>query len=929
MRNITYIFISVALIVFASCGNKTAEGLAERVVPAYAHNIKFKTMPSADGKDYFELFMRGNRLIIKGNNAGSMAVGLNYYLKNYCNTTVSWYDFNPVTVPQSMPAVEKRERHSALCSDRFFLNYCTFGYTFCYWTWKEWERFIDWMALNGVNLPLAITGQEAVWLEVWKEMGMQEADVLDYFTGPAHLPWQRMGNIDKFDGPLTIEWIEAQSELQKKIVERERNFGMRPVLGAFAGHVPEQIALKERYYSCNWLESDEYKTYFIYPSEEIFGEIQKRYLETQEKLFGTDHVYAADLFNEMAPPSWEPDSLASIASRMYESIDDVDPGAEWIQMGWMFLSSQNMWTKERIQAYLNACPSGKVKILDYRGEYNEAWERTENFFGAPFIWCYLGNFGGNHNIEGYPRDIHSRIDKVLTRAENCSGIGCVPEGLDVNQEIYEYVFENAWSFVKPVDDWVTLVADTHFGGVSDSFRDAWKSMADSVLFTYSNTRGTLVNLRPYLFKPSIWTGDSDYFYDNAILFRIWGKMLEETSDSELYKFDVVNVARQVMGNLFKDLKNDYIYAASIRDYDQMHKLRGMMMELLDDLDLLLSSRPEFSLEKWIGDARRWGVSDGCADEYEKNVRHILTVWYDCGFETLDDYANRNYSGLTRTYYKTRWEMFCDEIEQTVAVGKRFDQNSFDKKMWNVGLSWCDSVGLDEPEQTSNMSPAQLSLMMYDKYGRFIKQMDKCNLKNAFAQTEYYSYANSVLTRRPKVVLLGDSITQNWYTLDEKFFDENNFAGRGISGQTSAQLLSRFRSDVVNLHPEYVAILVGINDFAMNRGEIPAKDILDNVISMCELAKINGIKPILCSLVPCRKIGWLPQRNNIAEEVIAYNGQLKDYAVRNGIPYVDYHTPMADIDGGLKPQYNYDEVHVTVQAYRKMEEIFLKKLSELD
>lgn len=929
MRKITYIFISVALFVFSSCGNETAEGLAERIVPAYARNIKFKTLQSADGKDYFELFMRGDRLIIKGNNAGSMAVGLNYYLKNYCNATVSWYDFNPVSVPQEMPAVEKKERHSAICSDRFFLNYCTFGYTFCYWTWKEWERFIDWMALNGVNMPLAITGQEAVWLDVWKQMGMQEADVLDYFTGPAHLPWQRMGNIDKFDGPLTIEWIESQAELQKKIVERERSFGMRPVLGAFAGHVPEQIALKDRYYTCNWLESDKYKTYFIYPSEDIFGEIQKRYLETQEKLFGTDHVYAADLFNEMAPPSWEPDSLASISSRMYESIDDVDPGAEWIQMGWMFLSSQDMWTKERIQAYLDACPSGKVKILDYRGECNEAWERTENFFGAPFIWCYLGNFGGNHNIEGSPGDIQSRIAKVMAQAENCSGIGCVPEGLDVNQEIYEYVFENAWSFVKPVEDWVTLVADTHFGGVSDSFRDAWKSMADSVLFTYSNTRGTLVNLRPYLFKPSIWTGDSDYFYDNVTLYRIWGKMLEDTSGSELYKFDVINVARQVMGNLFKDLKNDYIYAASIRDYDQMHKLRGMMMELLDDLDLLLSSRPEFSLEKWISDARRWGASDGRADEYEKNVRHLLTVWYDCGFETLDDYANRNYSGLTRTYYKTRWEMFCDEIERTVAVGKRFDQDSFDKKMWDAGISWCDSVGLDELEQTSNISPAQLSLMMYDKYGRFIKQMDKCNLKNAFAQTEYYSYANSVLTRRPKVVLFGDSITENWYTLDEKFFDENNFAGRGISGQTSAQLLSRFRSDVVNLHPEYVAILVGINDFAMNRGEIPAKDILDNVISMCELAKVNGIKPMLCSLVPCRKIGWLPQRNNIAEEVIAYNSQLKDYAVRNGIAYVDYHTPMADLDGGLKPQYNYDEVHVTVPAYRKMEEIFLKKLSELD
>lgn len=927
MRNI--FILLVALLVCSSCSNKTAEGLAERIVPEYARNIRFQTVPSVDGTDYFELVTRGSNLVIRGNDAGSMAVGLNYYLKNYCNATVSWYDYNPVVVPQDMPVVAKKERHSAICSDRFFLNYCTFGYTFSYWKWPEWERLIDWMALNGVNMPLSITGQEAVWLKVWKEMGMNEADILNYFAGPAHLPWQRMGNIDKYDGPLTIEWIEAQAELQKQIVAREREFGMTPVLGAFAGHVPEQIAQDERHYSCIWNESDKYKTYFVYPSEEVFAEIQEKYLETQKNLFGTDHVYAADLFNEMAPPSWEPDSLAAISSKMYESINNVDPGAEWIQMGWMFLNNQGVWTDERIQAYINACPLGKVKILDYRGECNEAWERTGKFFGAPFIWCYLGNFGGNHNIEGSPRDIQSRIAKVFAQAENCSGIGCVPEGLDVNQEIYEYVFENAWSFRKPVEDWACLVADTHFGGQSDSFREAWKSMVDSVLFTYSNTRGTLTNLRPYLFKPSIWTGDSDYFYDNATLCRIWGKMLEETSDSELYEFDVVNVARQVMGNLFLDLKKDYVRAASVKDFEEMHKLRDLMMELLDDLDLLLSTRPEFSLEKWIADARRWGDLDGHSDDYERNAKHLLTIWYDCGFDTLDDYANRNYSGMTRTYYKARWTMFCDEIERTIAVGKRFDQDAFNRKSWDLGMKWCTAVGIDEPEVTLSMSPTELCAKMYYKYDRMIRQMNKGNVTNAFAHTEHYSYANSVLTSRPKVVFYGDSITQNWFTLDGPFFDENNFVGRGISGQTSAQLLSRFRSDVVNLHPEYVAILVGINDFAMNIGEIPAKDILDNVISMCELAKVNGIKPILCSLVPCRKIGWLPQRSNIAEEVKAYNGQLKDYAVRNGIAYVDYHTPMADADGGLKPQYNYDEVHVTLAAYRKMEEIILKKLSELN
>lgn len=927
MKNLCHIIIFTTILFCSSCGNQTAEGLAQRIVPTYAEKIKFKRYPSHDGTDYFEIHTRGKNLIIKGNNAGSMAVGLNYYLKNYCNSTVSWYDYNAVSVPAEMPKVNRKERHSALCHDRFFLNYCTFGYTFCYWTWEQWERLIDWMALNGVNMPLAITGQEAIWLEVWKDLGMEEDEILDYFAGPAHLPWQRMGNIDKFDGPLSVEWIKAQAGLQQQILEREREFGMKPVLGAFAGHVPEQIAQGKPYYSCNWNESDKYKTYFIYPSEPLFAEIQKSYLNKQEQLFGTDHIYAADLFNEMAPPSWEADSLAAISSKMYESLISADPRAEWVQMGWMFLNRQDMWTGERIHAYLNACPAGKVKVLDYRGECNEAWDRTEGFYGNPFIWCYLGNFGGNHNIEGSPWEIQSRISRVLSETDNCTGVGCVPEGLDVNQEIYEYVFECAWTFKQPVRQWAEVVADSHFGGKSESYRQAWQMMAENVLVTYSDTRGTLTNLRPYLIKPSIWTGNSEYFYNNITLYQIWGKMLEEVSDTDMYAFDVVNVARQVMGNLFIDLRREFVRAASVKDHKSMHHARCAMMELLDDMDALLSTQDEFSLSRWIAYARAWGEIDGRADHYEKNARHLLTVWYDCGFETLDDYANRNYSVLTTTYYKSRWTLFCDEVEATIAKGKQLDQVTLDRKMWELALDWCQCQTPSFEDEDSSISAVEMSQKMYCKYGETISRMDSSRLKNAFAKTEYYAYANSVLSKNPKVVFFGDSITQNWFTLNPSFFDDNNFAGRGISGQTSAQLLSRFRSDVVDISPEYVAILVGINDFAMNNGAIPPHDILDNVISMCEIAKSNGIKPLLCSLTPCRKIGWLPQRTDIALEVSEYNARLKEYSRTHDVGYIDYYTSLVDVDGGLKAEYNYDEVHLTMAAYHKMQEVILNYLND--
>ena len=225
-------------------------GLVNRVVPEYSKNIVLERLETdsalfADGatacEDRFELESKGNKLIIRGNNANSMAVGLNHYLKYYCLAQYSWFKEEPLELPATMPKVPGKVSLSARVPERFFLNYCTFGYTMPWWNWEQWEHFIDWMALNGINLPLAITGQEAVWYEVWSELGLTDEEIRSYFTGPAHLPWHRMQNIDRWGGPLPVSWLENQKELQKRIVARERELNMKPVLPGFAGHVPPCI----------------------------------------------------------------------------------------------------------------------------------------------------------------------------------------------------------------------------------------------------------------------------------------------------------------------------------------------------------------------------------------------------------------------------------------------------------------------------------------------------------------------------------------------------------------------------------------------------------------------------------------------------------------------------------------------------------------
>lgn len=211
-----------------------------------------------------------------------------------------------------------------------------------WWNWEQWQRFIDWMAMNGINRPLLQCGQEAVWLEVWKSYGLTEDQVRAYFTAPAHLPWHRMANLDQWGGPLPMSYIEGQKKIQQQILNQARALGMKPILGGFAGHVPKALKTVKpdagiTGITPGWGEMEaKYATCFIDPTDPLFREIQVRFLKKQEELYGTDHLYGADPFNEIPPPSWEPGYLASVSKAIYAGMAEADPEAVWYQMSWTF-----------------------------------------------------------------------------------------------------------------------------------------------------------------------------------------------------------------------------------------------------------------------------------------------------------------------------------------------------------------------------------------------------------------------------------------------------------------------------------------------------------------------------------------------------------------------------------------------------------------
>lgn len=183
-------------------------------------------------------------------------------------------------------------------------------------------------------------------------------------------------------------------------------------------------------------------------------------------------------------------------------------------------------------------------------------------------------------------------------------------------------------------------------------------------------------------------------------------------------------------------------------------------------------------------------------------------------------------------------------------------------------------------------------------------------------------------QKPKVVFLGNSITQGWAEQCPDFFKDNNFVGRGISGQTSPQLLLRFRKDVVELNPAAVVINIGTNDIAENTGEYNPAFTLDNIKSMAEIAEVNGIKVILSSVLPVEKYGWKPEVKDAPLKIDALNKEIKAYADSKGFAYIDYNTPMRDTKGGMICDYAKDGVHPTLEGYAIMMPLALEKIKEV-
>lgn len=692
--------VLAALFAVCSCSSpevRTAKRLASRISPEIAGAVRF--VKTSDTCDVFTLSSKNGKVVIAAPEANSMAFGLNYYLRYWCNFDISWekmendwldrlpgFEFPQVTEPVTV---------SARVDDRFYLNYCTLGYSMPWWKWEEWEWFIDYMAMNGVTRPLAITGQEAVWQKVWRRFGMSDDKIREYFAGPAVLPWQRMMNIDRWLGPLPQEWIDGQEALQKKIAARERELGMKPVLSAFSGHIPADMM--EIWPDAKILPvslwdgfGPECRTYMLHPDDPRFAEVQKAFLEEQQKAFGTDHIYGLDIFNEVDifdNKPWDPQELARISHHVYETLVAADPEAIWLQMGWMMYHDSKHWTPEIIEAYLGSVPRGKVIMLDYFCEKTMIWEHTNSFYGQPYFLCFLGNFGGNTLLEGNFAELGPRFEKTLAEGgENLAGMGCTLEGFGITRFMCEYTMDRAWNCPLGDEEWVNRLADRICGSRNEAAREAWQILCSDVFKKAPVSSSNSSSCRhPRMNVEEGYPTWPYNFCEEAPVRRAIELLKSSGSNSYSTNFYLAALGCKVLEFEFEPCFKAFVDAYGRRNLKAMQAAGDEMLRILDAMDATLAACPSFSLDRWIEAARSWSVSD--PGYYEHSARVILTTWGGAG--QLTDYASRQWSGLVKDYYKVRWEMFIGAATDAVRARKPFDQAAFDKNLREFELAFAD------------------------------------------------------------------------------------------------------------------------------------------------------------------------------------------------------------------------------------------------
>lgn len=644
-------------------------GLLERIDKGASRKFVIERLKGE--KDFFELDQKGNKVVVRGNNYVSIATGINWYLKYYAGINLSWNGMQ-ADLPEVLPPVLKKERHETDLKLRYDFNYCTFSYSMAFWDWKRWEQEIDWMALHGINLPLAMVGTDVVWKNVLEELGYTREEIKAFIAGPGFQAWWLMNNLEGWGGPNPDSWYERQEELQKRILKRMREYGIEPVLPGYSGMVPHNA--KDRL-GLNVADPGRWNGYprpaFLQPTDPQFERIAALYYQEMTRLYGKASYYSMDPFHEGGNTSGV--DLEAAGKAIWKAMKQANPRAAWVVQAWGANPRPQM---------IRDLPAGDMVVLDLFSESRpqwgdpaSSWYRKEGFGQHDWLFCMLLNYGGNVGLHGKMAHLIEEFYKAKDSSfgKTLKGVGMTMEGIENNPVMYELLCELPWReqrFSK--DEWLEGYLKARYGKSDSQVSQAWMLLSNTIYncpaaSTQQGTHESILCARPSwkAYQVSSWSEMSDY-YDPADVIRAAGMMVdaaERFRGNNNFEYDLVDIVRQAVaekGRLMYRVLVD-AYKAGDRELFKLSSDRFLRLILMQDR--LLATRPEFKVGRWLESARNLGSTEEEKDWYEWNARVQITTWgnrvaADDG--GLHDYAHREWNGLLRDFYYLRWKTWLDE-----------------------------------------------------------------------------------------------------------------------------------------------------------------------------------------------------------------------------------------------------------------------------
>ena len=657
----------LVLLFCAACIQLSAtpvDDLLERIDKGASKKFKIELQKSQ--RDFFELDQTGHRVTVRGNSWVNIASGLNWYLKYYAGIHLTWNQMH-AKLPAVLPCVEKPERHETDLTLRYDFNYCTFSYSMAFWDWQRWEQEIDWMALHGVNLPLAIVGEECVWRNMLLRLGYSEEEIGQFIAGPAFLAWWEMNNLEGWGGPLPHSWYDRQERLQKMILKRMKELGMHPVLPGYCGMVPHDA--KERLglnVSDAGLWNGFQRPANLLPTDKRFDEVATLYYEELTRLFGRADYYSMDPFHESKDDAAI--DYAEAGRKLMAAMKRVNPKATWVIQG---------WTENPRPEMANALKTGDLLVLDLFSECRpmfgpaSIWRREEGYGQHQWLFCLLENFGNNVGL-------HGRMDQLLDNfygdKQGCRGIGFTMEGSENNPVMFELMSELPWrpeKFTK--EEWIKDYVRARYGIINNALLDAWNILIRSIYNCPlgNNQQGPHESIfcgRPSLnnFQASSWSKMKNYYDPNAT--REAARLMLDAADDlrgrNNYEFDLVDITRQALADQGRIQYHHTIADYKAFDVEAFKRDSRRFLQMLLLQDELLATRTEFRLGHWTKAARDCGTSPEEKRLYEWNARVQITTWgnrFCADNGGLRDYAHKEWQGLLSDFYYPRWKAYFDAL----------------------------------------------------------------------------------------------------------------------------------------------------------------------------------------------------------------------------------------------------------------------------